>query len=211
MNERPRRPHWTTLFVGSLLCLSVGAAELETADAGGEPEPVVEDGEHGEGPGGVGFLPEGVEEIPTIDEILSGNPDDDSYREGETVNCLRLRSIRRIESLDRHRALFVGSRGRVWLNEYKLRCNGHPNRSRRPMTESRGGTSSICRDDSIDWFDPMNGRFTMKINCRLGEFQEITEEQAEALKVSLEFERKAERERRRQARRERKAARQQER
>ena len=152
--------------------------------------------------GGAGFLPEGVERIPTVDEILAGDPDDASYRLGKPRNCVQMRAIRRIESLDRHRVLFVGRTGRVWLNEYKRSCDGPVLPSHRARTTSRGATSMLCRDDNLAWFDTFNSAFAMRIQCRLGEFQEITVEQADALKVALEHQRKTERERRRQKRRE---------
>lgn len=190
-----RRPLLLLVLTSSLTVLSLPALADE------EPVLVSEAVEVADEVGGEGFLPEGVERIPTVEEILASDPDNDNYRMSDARNCLPLRMVRRIEPLDRHRALFVTRRGRVYLNDYSSKCDGQILPTYRPSTESRGATSQLCRGDRIDWFDTFNAAFSINVACRIGGFQEITEEQADALKVALDNQRKTDRERRRQKRR----------
>ena len=189
-----RRRSLALLVLGACLCV-LGLPTVAKNETDGTPEAV-----ESEEVGGEGFLPEGVERIPSVEEILAGDPDDEGYQKGDRRNCMPLRSIRRIEPLDRHRALFVMRRGQIYLNEYHSRCDGNILRSFRAATESRGVTSQLCHGDRINWFDTFNS-FSMNVQCRLGAFQEITEEQADALKIALDNQAKTERERRRQKRR----------
>ncbi len=190
--SRRRRP--ALLALGVCLC-ALGHPAVAKDDPPEAPETA-----ESKDVGGEGFLPEGVDNIPTVDEILAGNSGDAGYQSGDRRNCMPLRSIRHIEPLDRHRVLFIMRRGDVYLNDYQSRCDGNILPSFRAATQSRGATSQLCRGDRIDWLDTFNS-FSFSVQCRLGAFQEITEEQADALKVALDNQRKTARERRRQKRR----------
>jgi hypothetical protein len=110
----------------------------------------------------------------------------------ETQRCLRPNEFRDIRILDDQHILFVGRRGKVWLNTLPMRCPG----LRRGSTlgiERLSGISSFCRLDSFavyDWVDwPWYRRWPWDWGggprCALGDFQPVNEVQVNALKEAL--------------------------
>ena len=126
-----------------------------------------------------------------IATILSQPLDPAKY--GEPERCLTSAQYRDFSVLDDQRILFEGSRGRLWLNELRMRCPdlrfGHT-----LVFETQTRSGRICDLDSfevVEWaYWPRYRRWPWHwfsgVRCTLGKFQPVTEEQVEAIRAAIE-------------------------
>lgn len=151
--------------VSALLCLL-----LLTACAGSEPRPTAEE-----------RAEQQAEVEADIEKILTEPLENDDYSESET--CLATFQYDRVEVLDQQRVLFVGRGGKVWLNELRRVCPGL--RRRHALRFDIRG-SRVCALDSFRAVETrLGGIDEVSGVCVLGEFQLISEAQAEAIRAAI--------------------------
>ncbi|TVS16624.1 MAG: hypothetical protein EA417_09550 [Gammaproteobacteria bacterium] len=110
---------------------------------------------------------------PTAEEV------DAAFPPGETQRCIDIRRVRRIEPIGNHTLLFHMPRGDVWRNRLRATCPGMHQHSKF-LYEIRG--SQLCSHDSFYLLIDDGFGFRRGAGCALGEFDLLTEEQAEALR-----------------------------
>jgi len=120
-----------------------------------------------------------------IEKILTEPLENEDYSESES--CLATFQYDRVEVLDQQRVLFVGRGGRVWLNELRRAC---PGLRRRHALQFDIRGSRICSLDSFRAIETrLGGIDEVSGVCVLGEFQQISEAQAEAIRAAIREER----------------------
>lgn len=128
-----------------------------------------------------------------IDAILSMPLDPGQY--GETKRCLAEREYRDFSALDDRHMLFKGLGGKLWINTLRTRCPdlryGHIIRVKSTSL------SRICEMDSFqagEWFDwpwyrrmpwHWGGSWGTGMQCTLGKFQPVTEDQVAEIEAVL--------------------------
>jgi hypothetical protein len=105
----------------------------------------------------------------------------DSFPPAEPQRCVAARSIRKVDPVGNHSLLFYLSNGEVWRSRLRSRCIG----LRRNVVisyEVRAGR--LCTGDLVDLLDTVGlGNSLQRVGaCSLGEFDYLTEEQAEAFR-----------------------------
>ena len=116
-----------------------------------------------------------------IEKILTEPLEGEAYSEAES--CLPTYAYDRIEILDQQRVLFVGRGGKVWLNELRRVC---PGLRRRHTLQFDIRGSRLCSLDSFRAVEArLGGVDQVSGVCVLGEFQQISEAQAEAIRVAI--------------------------
>jgi hypothetical protein len=121
-----------------------------------------------------------------LDALLAETLSPEEYR--ETTNCLYRAKYRYIDVISEDYILF-SRRNEFWLNKLKRKCRGVNNRL--VITTVNKGVNSACRGDLVY----ASTRFDLDLGfthggtpvspraiCVLGEFEQIGEQQAEALK-----------------------------
>ena len=119
-------------------------------------------------------------EIPLeerVEKILSEPSDAEDY--GQEYDCISQSRYRDVEIIDKQRIAFVGSRGRVLLNELRHPCPGLHRRATLGFV-LRG--SRLCAMDQFQIVEPSGIR---GMRCSLGTFSVISEQQFESLKELL--------------------------
>lgn len=128
-----------------------------------------------------------------IADILSAPLDPAEY--GETKRCLSDLEYRSFRALDDRRLLFIGRRGRLYLNTLRTRCSDlrHATALRIKSFSAR----RMCDADTFyagEWFDwpwyrrsPLNwgSSWGSTMPCKLGVFQPVTEEQVAEIEAAL--------------------------
>lgn len=129
----------------------------------------------------------------SIEEILSQPIDVDTY--GEAKRCLSNAEFRSYRALNNRTMLFVGRRGKQWINRLRTSCF---DLDRGDVLITRSFSSSrICERDTFDvadWFSwPWYRRYPWQWgiglgsgSCMLGEFRPVTEEQVREIEAVLE-------------------------
>lgn len=113
--------------------------------------------------------------------ILSEPLPDDAY--AGRRSCIGHRQLRDTEVLDQERILFYGPNGRIWLNQLKQTCFGLDDDGVLAF-DIKG--AQICRLDRFRAHERMSPPvmgFTS--DCYLGDFELVTEAQAELLREAL--------------------------
>lgn len=103
----------------------------------------------------------------------------DAFPPGAPQRCIDVRRIRRIEPIGNHTLLFHVGRGDVWRNRLPRSCPGLRPHSRF-LYEPRGGR--LCHLDTVYLLHDDGFGFRRGVGCPLGDFDYLTEEQAETLK-----------------------------
>lgn len=103
----------------------------------------------------------------------------EAYPPGAPQRCIDVRRIRSIEPIGNHTLLFHVGGGDVWRNRLSRSCPGLRRHSRF-LYEPRGGR--LCHLDAVYLLEDDGFGFRRGVGCPLGEFDYLTEEQAEALK-----------------------------
>lgn len=133
-------------------------------------------------------------DVLSVEDILAADPKDSDYQGYESRNCIGRRLIRDLEPLD-DQHLIIKERNRIWLNRYSSPCFGSVHRGQIPILSSRAGSSFLCDGDQLVWADNLG--YGSRAHCRLGRFERITEQQADALRVAYERKRETKRNKRR--------------
>jgi hypothetical protein len=116
-----------------------------------------------------------------IDFILDNPLPESEY--AESKRCVFPNSYRSVEILDTKHLLFWGYRGSVWLNQLRFECLGL-RRDALLVFEMRDRT--LCDMDSFQGMPRSGGMgVPFAVHCLLGNFETISEDQAEALRVAL--------------------------
>jgi len=103
----------------------------------------------------------------------------ESFPPGAPQRCIDVRRVRSIEPIGNHTLLFHAGGGDVWRNRLPRSCPGL-RRNSRFLYEPRGGR--LCSLDVVYLLVDDGFGFRRGTGCPLGEFDYLTEEQAEALK-----------------------------
>lgn len=148
-------PKWILLFAMTL-GLAGCASQPTTADGEEEVDAVAASGA-----------------APDADEVYEAFPP------GAPQRCIDARRIRRIEAIGNHTLLFHFSGGDVWRNRLSRPCPGL-RRTSRFLYEPRGGR--LCSLDTVYLLEQFGSGYRRGTGCPLGEFDYLTEEQAEALR-----------------------------
>lgn len=156
-----------TLLV--LLGLGGCAAQTATSDRHDAAAEMPAEGEVGEQEGS----DQELASAPDADEIYEAFPP------GAPQRCIDVRRIRRIEPIGNHTLLFHVGGGDVWRNRLTRPCPGLRRHSRF-LYEPRSGR--LCSMDVVYLLVDQGFGFQRGAGCPLGEFDYLTEEQAEALK-----------------------------
>ena len=101
----------------------------------------------------------------------------------ESKRCVFPNSYRSVEILDGRHLLFWGYRGNVWLNQLRAECLGLRKDSLL-VFELRERT--LCDMDSFSGTPRSATMSPFAVHCMLGDFETISEVQANALRVALE-------------------------
>lgn len=117
------------------------------------------------------------------EEELASAPDAEELYEafppGAPQRCIDVRRIRRIEPIGNHTLLFHVGGGEVWRNRLSRACPGLRRHSRF-LYEPRSGR--LCSLDVVYLLEDHGFGFRRGSGCPLGEFDHLTEEQADALR-----------------------------
>ena len=154
------------------------------------------------------------EDSPSVEEILTREPDADDYESQE--RCVQTGRIRRTEVLDdRHIVLHMG-RDDFYVIQFKNPCPGL--RRNDPVIFEPSVSSRLCKMDAIrGTYTTAPGSMTPGPRCSVPGFNKVSKEQVVMLKDSLKLkqdqarearkaERQAAKEAKRQEREERRAA-----
>jgi len=129
-----------------------------------------------------------AEDVNMLDALLGETLTADEYRESR--HCLHRSAYRRVDIINQEFLLF-SKRGTYYLNRLKRKC---PGLRRNLLLTFRMTTNSVCRSDLVyasDRIDLHRGINSSGIpngyraTCHLGEFEQIGEQQALALKAAL--------------------------
>lgn len=104
----------------------------------------------------------------------------EAFPPGETQRSIDVRQIRRIEPVGNHTLLFYTGRGDVWRNRLRAPCPGLHRHSKFLYEPRQGRLSSL---DTVYILIDEGFGFRRGAGCALGEFDYLTEEQAEALRA----------------------------
>ncbi|MEE4360640.1 MAG: DUF6491 family protein [Pseudomonadales bacterium] len=104
----------------------------------------------------------------------------EAYPPGEPQRCLAVRQIRTVEPVGDHSLLFYVGNGDVWRNRLARPCPGM-RRDQTLMYEPRA--SQLCASDVVWQLENVGFGFRRGGACVLGEFDYLTEDQAEAVKA----------------------------
>ncbi len=118
----------------------------------------------------------------TVAEVLASTMDEESY--GPTRRCLPEHQFYRTQVLDDQHILFWGRGDKVWLNALTTKCIGLRPRDTLEL-ELRSG--QLCRLDTVGSIDlTTHGPYRKSARCSLGDFRQMTHEQAKVLAQELD-------------------------
>lgn len=104
----------------------------------------------------------------------------DEHPPGATQRCIGVRNVRSIDPVGDHTLLFRMNNGEVWRNRLDRRCPGM--RSDTVFSYELRSSDQLCSIDTVYQLDRMGDHFRRGLGCALGEFDHLTEDQAEAVK-----------------------------
>jgi hypothetical protein len=118
----------------------------------------------------------------TVAEVLASTMDEEAY--GPTRRCLPEHQFYRTQVLDDQHILFWGRGDKAWLNTLTTKCIGLRPRDTLEL-ELRSG--QLCRLDTVGSIDLTTlGPFRKSARCALGDFRQMTHEQAKVLTQELD-------------------------
>ncbi len=112
-----------------------------------------------------------------IEAILTETLPESEYR--DTTRCLWANAYRSVEVLSDRYLIFQGNHDRVWINRLRNRCHGL--RKDQTLIIERFGMR-LCSTDQVSG---SSRGFGITSRCMLGEFEEIDEQRANALKEAF--------------------------
>ncbi len=112
-----------------------------------------------------------------IEAILTETLPESEYR--DTTRCLWANAYRSVEVLSDRYLIFQGKHDRVWINRLRNRCHGL--RKDQILVFKRFGMR-LCDTDQVSG---SSRGFGITASCMLGEFEEIDEQRADALKEAF--------------------------
>ena len=112
-----------------------------------------------------------------LETILTETLPESEYR--DTTRCLWANAYRSIEVLSDRYLIFQGNHDRVWINRLRNRCHGL--RKDQTLIIERFGMR-LCSTDQVSG---SSRGFGITSRCMLGEFEEIDEQRANALKEAF--------------------------
>lgn len=127
----------------------------------------------------VALLAGGCRSGATEDEAVAAEALYDEFPPGAPQKCIDVRQLSSIEPIGDHTLLFYVRGREVWRNRLDHPCP-RLNRDTVFSYELRG--SRLCSTDVIFQVDRLGDRLQRGVACALGEFDWLTEDQAEALK-----------------------------
>lgn len=105
----------------------------------------------------------------------------DEFPPGATRRCINVRSIRSMEPVGDHTLLFYMNNHDVWRNRLDRRCPGM--RSDTVFSYELRSSDQLCSIDIVYQLERLGvDGFQRTVGCALGEFDHLTEDQAEAVK-----------------------------
>jgi len=104
----------------------------------------------------------------------------DEFPPGATQRCISVRNIRSIEPVGDHTLLFYMRNREVWRSRLARRCPSM--RSDTVFSYELRSSDQLCSIDIIYQLERMGDHFRRGVGCALGEFDHLTEDQAEAVK-----------------------------
>jgi hypothetical protein len=129
----------------------------------------------------------------TVDAILSEPLPGGAYSAPkECIDLLFSQSVR-TEVLDSSHILFYGLRGQIWLNRLRSECAGLAQNRVLVFGISPVSEAHLCRTDRFRSVDRYGWGPPATVPCILGDFQPISQAQADALRVALRERPKVER------------------
>ncbi|MCZ6619773.1 MAG: DUF6491 family protein [Gammaproteobacteria bacterium] len=120
-----------------------------------------------------------VSKAERLEAILNETLPESEYR--DTTRCLPTSHYRKIEILSDRYLIFRGRGERVWINRLRNRCHGL--RKNQILVFKRFGMN-LCGTDQVTGRDRGFG-IGGSATCMLGEFEEINERRADALKEAF--------------------------
>ncbi|MDZ7826978.1 MAG: hypothetical protein U5R48_14370 [Gammaproteobacteria bacterium] len=104
----------------------------------------------------------------------------DEFPPGEPQRCINIRNVRSMEPVGDHTLLFYMRNDEVWRNRLDQALPGHAPRHGVRLTLAPGTSSRPI--DIVYQLERLGNHFRRGIGCALGEFDYLTEDQAEAVK-----------------------------
>ena len=104
----------------------------------------------------------------------------DEFPTGESQRCINIRNVRSMEPVGDHTLLFFMRNDGVWRNRLDRRCPGM--RHDTVFSYELRTADQLCSTDLVYQLERLGNHFRRGIGCALGEFDELTEDQAEAVK-----------------------------
>ena len=109
---------------------------------------------------------------------------DDRSRDGQRGEfCLQLIRIDSSKILDSQHMLFVMTDKRMYLNTFPLECSGLKPRDAYKFSTPM---NRLCNQDIITKLTYGGQGFIPGVSCSLGLFEQVTQEQVQALKLEIE-------------------------
>ncbi|HSG90915.1 MAG TPA: hypothetical protein VLA56_16980 [Pseudomonadales bacterium] len=103
----------------------------------------------------------------------------EQFPPGAPQRCIAVNDVRKIDTVGEHTLLFYSRSGEVWRNRLRRLC---PGLERDTILSYDLQTSRLCANDLVYQLDRWGDDLRRGIACSLGEFDYLTEDQAEALK-----------------------------
>ena len=127
-----------------------------------------------------------AEELLTVEEILTRDPDRDEYVEDDI--CIHAGRIKDVQVIDKRHVAFRMRQNKYYLVQFKNDC---PDLNRNRPVYLERHTSRLCKQDRI-WGvrETGLGGFERGISCYIPGFQSVTKEQVVMLKDALARERR---------------------
>lgn len=104
----------------------------------------------------------------------------DEFPPGEPQRCINIRNVRSMEPVGDHTLLFYMRNDEVWRNRLDRRCPGM--RRDTVFSYELRTSDQLCSIDIVYQLERLGNHFRRGIGCALGEFDYLTEDQAEAVK-----------------------------
>jgi hypothetical protein len=157
------------------------ASVLLAGCAGKPAEDTAPDPQAAETGGGPLDVPEDVRAAAEATVAATAEEDEAwaSFPPGEPQNCITARRIRTVDPVGNHSLLVYLHNGDVWRNRLRNRCLG-VRQSSVLSYEVRGGR--LCAGDIVAVLENFAGTLDRRGTCVLGEFDYLTEDQAEAFR-----------------------------
>lgn len=103
----------------------------------------------------------------------------DDFPPGAPQDCITVREIRTVDPVGNHSLLFYMDGREVWRSRLRSRCAGL---RRNSVISYEVRNSRLCAGDIVHLLEDFGGNLSRGGSCVLGEFDYLTEDQAEAFK-----------------------------